>query len=88
MGCEKHSEGWNNELEGKENLVPAGYSPHGQIWRGNLGPEREAERRRLNMIEMKCLRPMVEVTRWDMIRIEEIQRRAVIEETLAEKVDR
>ena len=38
---------------------------------------------------MKCLRPMVGVTRWDRIRKEEIRRRAGIEETLAEnKVDR
>ena len=49
---------------------------------------KEAERGRLNVFEMKCLRPMVGVTRWDRIRNEEIQRRAGIEETLAEKVDR
>ena len=29
---------------------------------------RETERRRLNVFEMKCLRPMVGVTRWDRIR--------------------
>ena len=33
---------------------------------------REAERRRLNVFEMKCLRPMVGVTRRDGIRNEEI----------------
>ena len=49
---------------------------------------REAEKRFLNVFEMKCLSPMVGVTRWDMIRNEEIQRRAGIEKTLAEKVDR
>ena len=49
---------------------------------------REAERRLLNVFEMKCLRPMVGVTRWDRVRNDEIRRRAVIEETLAEKVDR
>ena len=49
---------------------------------------REAERRRLNVFEMKCLRPVVGVTRWDRIRNEDIRRRAGIEETLAEKVDR
>ena len=37
---------------------------------------------------MKCLKPMVGVTRWDTIRNEEIRMRAGIEETLAEKVDR
>ena len=29
---------------------------------------REAERRCLNMFEIKCLRPMVGVTRWDRVR--------------------
>ena len=48
----------------------------------------EAERCRLNVFEMKCLRPMVGVTRRDRIRNEEIRRRTGIEETLAEKVDR
>ena len=37
---------------------------------------REAERRRLDAFEMKCLRPMVGVTRWDMIMNQEIRRRA------------
>ena len=49
---------------------------------------REAERRRLNVFEMKCLRPMLGVKRWDRIRNEEIRRRGGIEETIAEKVDR
>ena len=49
---------------------------------------READRRCLNVFEMKCLRPMVGVTRWDRIRNEEIQRKAGMEETVAEKVDR
>ena len=46
---------------------------------------REAGRRRLNVFEMKCLRPMVGVTRWDRIMNEEIRRRAGIDETLAEE---
>ena len=37
---------------------------------------------------MKCLRPMVGVTKWDRLRNEEIRRWARIEETPAEKVDR
>ena len=49
---------------------------------------RKAERRRSNVFEMKCLRPMVGCTRWDRIRNEENRRRAGIEKTLAEKVDR
>ena len=48
---------------------------------------REAERRRLNVFEMKNLRPMVGVTRWDRINNEEIRRRAGIEETLEDKID-
>ena len=42
----------------------------------------------LYVFKMKCLRPIEGVTRWDRIRNEEIRRRAGIEETLAEKVDR
>ena len=42
----------------------------------------------MNVFEMKCLRPKVGVTRWDRIRNEEIRRRAGIEETLSEKVDK
>ena len=49
---------------------------------------REAERRRLNVFEIKCQRPVVGVTRRYEIRNEEIRRKAGIEETLAEKVDR
>ena len=49
---------------------------------------RETERHCLNVFEMKCLRPTVEVTRWDRVRNEEIRRRAGIQETLTEKVDR
>ena len=49
---------------------------------------REAERRRLNVIEIKCLRPLVGVTRWDRIRNEEIQSKAGTEATLAGKVAR
>ena len=40
------------------------------------------------MYKMMCLRPKVGVTRRDMVRDEEIQRRAGIEETPVEKVDR
>ena len=38
---------------------------------------REAERRRLNVFEMKCLRPIVGVKSWDRIRDQEIRRRGV-----------
>ena len=49
---------------------------------------REAEIRRLNVFEMKCLRLLVGVTRWDRIRNEEIRRSAGIEQNLADNVDR
>ena len=49
---------------------------------------REAKKHCFNVFEMKCLRPMVEVTRWDRIRNEEIRKKAGIEETLTEEVDR
>ena len=45
---------------------------------------KEAERRRLNVFEIKHLRPMVGVSRWDRIWNEEIRSRAGIEETLVE----
>ena len=48
----------------------------------------EAERLSLNVFELECIRPMVGVKRGDRIRNEQIRRRAGIEETLAEKVDR
>ena len=49
---------------------------------------REAERRCLNVFEMKCLRPMVRVSRWYRVKNDKIRRRAGIEEALTEKVDR
>ena len=48
---------------------------------------RGAERRHLNVFEMKFLRPMVGVTIWETIRNDEDRRRTGIDETLAEKVD-
>ena len=49
---------------------------------------REAERRRLKVFEIKCLRPMVGVTRWDRFSSLQIRRRAGIEEPLSETVDK
>ena len=49
---------------------------------------RETERRRLNVFEMKCLIPMVGVSRWYRITNEEIRKRAGIKKTRAEKVDK
>lgn len=46
------------------------------------------ERRRLNVLEMKCLRGMLGVTRRDRIRNEEIRRRVGVNMTLPQRVDR
>ena len=40
---------------------------------------RSAERRKVNVLEMKCLRILVEVLRLDRVGKEELRRRAVIE---------
>ena len=50
------------------------------------GPEewgmRSAERRNVNVLEMKCLRSLVGVSRMDRFRNEEVRRRAGIEREL------
>ena len=48
----------------------------------------KTETLRLNVFEIKCLRPMVVVKRLDRVMNDGIRRKAAIEETLAEKVDR
>ncbi len=48
---------------------------------------REAERRRLNVFEMKCLRSMIGVTRMDRLRNEEVRRRTNVTRELAGRVD-
>ena len=40
---------------------------------------RSAERRKVNVLEMKCLRSLVGVSRMDIVRKEEVRRRAGIE---------
>ena len=40
---------------------------------------RSAERRKLNVLEMKCLKSLVVVWRMDRVRNEEVRRRAGIE---------
>ena len=40
---------------------------------------RSAERRKVNVLEMKCLRSLVGVSRMDRVRNEEVRRRAGIE---------
>ena len=48
---------------------------------------RSAERRKVNVLEMKCLRSLVGVSRMDRVRNEEVRGRAGIERKLASGAD-
>ena len=48
---------------------------------------RSAERRKVNVLEMKCLRNLVGVSRLDRVRNDEVRRRAGIERELASRAD-
>ena len=48
---------------------------------------RSAERRKVNVLEMKCLRRLVGVSRMDRVRNEEVRRRTGIERELASRAD-
>ena len=48
---------------------------------------KSAERRKVNVLEMECLRSLVGVSRIDRVRIEEVRRRAGIERELASRAD-
>ena len=48
---------------------------------------RNAERRKVNVLEMKCWRSLVGVSRMDRVRNEEVRRRAGIERELASSAD-
>ena len=48
---------------------------------------RSAERRKVNVLEMKCLRSFVGVSRMDRVRNEEVRRRAGIGMELASRAD-
>ena len=48
---------------------------------------RSTERRKVNVLEMKCLRSVVGVSRMDMVRNEEVRLRAGIERELESRVD-
>ena len=48
---------------------------------------RRAERRKVNILEMKCLRSFVVVSQLDRVRNEEVRRRAGIERKLASRAD-
>ena len=49
--------------------------------------KRSAERRKVNVLEMKCSRNLVGVSRIYRVRIEEVRRRAGIERELASRAD-
>ena len=48
---------------------------------------RSAERRKVNVLEMKCLRSLVGVSRMDRVRNEEVRRRTRIERELTSRAD-
>ena len=48
---------------------------------------RSAERMKVNVLEMKCLRSLVGVSRMDRVRNEELRRKAGIERELASRAD-
>ena len=48
---------------------------------------RSAERRKVNVLEMKSLRSLVTVSRMDRVRNEEVRRKAGIERELASRAD-
>ena len=49
---------------------------------------RSAERRKVNVLEMKRLRSLVGVSRMDRVRNEEVHRRAGIEREIASRADK
>ena len=48
---------------------------------------RSPERRKVNVLEMKCLKSLVRVLRLDRVKNEEVRRRARIERELASRAD-
>ena len=48
---------------------------------------RSAERRKVNVLEMKCLRTLIGVSRMDRVGNEDVRRRAGIERELASRAD-
>ena len=48
---------------------------------------RSANRRKVNVLEMKCLKSLVGVSRMDRVRNEEVRRRGGIERVLASRAD-
>ena len=48
---------------------------------------RSAERRKVNVLEIKCLRSLIGVSRMNIVRNEEVRRRAGIEMELESRAD-
>ena len=48
---------------------------------------RSAERRKVNILEMKCLRSLIGVSRMDRVTNEEVRMRAVIEREVESRAD-
>ena len=48
---------------------------------------RSAEKRKMNVLEMKCSRNLIGVSRMDIVRNKEVRRRAGIEKELASRAD-
>ena len=48
---------------------------------------RSIERRKVNVLEIRCLRSLVEVSRMDRVKNEEVRRRAGMERELESRVD-
>ena len=48
---------------------------------------RSAKKRKVNVLEMKCLRSLVGVSRMDRVRNEEVRRRVGIEREFASRAD-
>ena len=57
------------------------------LYGGEAWGMRSAERRKVNILDMKCLRSMVGVSRMDRVTNEEVRRRAGIERELACRAD-
>ena len=57
------------------------------FYRAEVWGMSSAERRKANVLKIKCLRSLVIVSRMDRVRNEEVRRRAGIERELASRVD-
>ena len=58
-----------------------------ELYRAEAWGMRSAERRKVNVLQMKCLGSLVGVSRMDRVRNEEVSRRAGEERELASRVD-